>query len=185
MLIFFDNVSKRAETGLPVNDVTELVNPRVILTLPGLMRPLSRGTVTLKNSDPKESPLIDCNYFSEEIDLERMVKMIHIGRSIYKTPTMKKLGAMEIGPGENIQSEEDLRQWVKTNVGSYYHFVGSCKMGIDNMSVVDTALRVKGISQLRVVDASVMPTITAANTHTTTVMIGEKAADLIKTHYSI
>ena len=98
---------------------------------------------------------------------------------------MKKLGAMEIGPGENIQSEEDLRQWVKTNVGSYYHFVGSCKMGIDNMSVVDTSLRVKGISQLRVVDASIMPTITAANTHTTTVMIGEKAADLIKTQYSI
>ena len=182
---FFDNVSKRAETGLPVNDVTELVNPRVILTLPGLMRPLSRGTVSLKNSDPNEPPLIDCNYFSEEIDLERMVKMIHIGRSIYKTPTMKKLGAIEIGPGENIQSEEDLRQWVKTNVGSYYHFVGSCKMGIDNMSVVDTSLRVKGISQLRVVDASVMPTITAANTHTTTVMIGEKAAHLIKTNYGI
>ena len=182
---FFDNVSKRAETGLPVNDVKELVNPRVILTLPGLMRPLSRGSVTLKGSDPLAAPIVDCNYFSEDIDLERMVKMIHIGRSIYQTPTMKSLGAVEIGPGDSIQSEDELRQWVKKNVGSYYHFVGSCKMGRDNMSVVDPSLCVRGLNKLRVVDASVMPTITAANTHTSTVMIGEKAADLIKKNYGI
>lgn len=182
---FFGNVSKRAETGLPVTDVTELVNPRVILTLPGLMKPLSRGTLSLKDSDPNSYPIVDCNYFSESLDLERMVQMIKIGRSIYKTKTMAQLGAAEIGPGDSISTDEDLRQWVKSNVGSYYHFVGSCKMGRDNLSVVDPHLCVHGIEHLRVVDASVMPSITAANTHTTTVMIAEKAVDFIRSDYKI
>ena len=182
---FFDNVSKRAETGLPVTDVTELVNPRVILTLPGLMRPLSRGTLSLQDADPASYPIVDCNYFSETLDLERMVQMIKIGRSIYKTNVMAQLGATEIGPGDSISTDDDLRQWVKSNVGSYYHFVGSCKMGRDNLSVVDPCLCVHGIEHLRVVDASVMPSITAANTHTTTVMIAEKAVDLIKADHKI
>lgn len=182
---FFDNVSKRAETGLPITDVKELVNPRIILTLPGLMRPLSRGKVSLNGSDPHSYPLVDCNYFSEGLDLDRMIQMIKIGRSIYKTDIMKKLGAKEIGPGDSIVTDEEIRKWVKTNVGSYYHFVGSCKMGRDNLSVVDPELYVNGIGNLRVVDASVMPSITAANTHTTTVMIAEKAADLIKSHHKI
>jgi len=86
----------------------------------------------------------------------------------------------ELAPGPTVTSDADLREWVINNIGSYYHFVGSCKMGIDRMAVVDPHLKVHGVNGLRVVDGSVIPSIPAANTHTTIVMIGEKAADLIK-----
>ena len=109
-----------------------------------------------------------------------MVKMVKIGREIYKTKTMAEWGAFELSPGPDVVTDDELREWVKNNVGSYYHFVGSCKMGIDKMAVVDHELKVKGIQNLRVVDASVIPVIPSANTHTSVVMIGEKAADLIK-----
>lgn len=83
-------------------------------------------------------------------------------------------------PAPTVTADADLRDWVINNVGSYYHFVGSCKMGIDRMAVVDPHLKVRGVDGLRVVDGSVMLLIPAANTHTTIVMIAEKAADLIK-----
>jgi choline dehydrogenase len=177
---FFANVIKRVQTGQPVKSVAELVNPKVILTLPGLVRPLSRGYVKLTSNDPFAYPEISANYGDEESDIDIMVKMVKIGREVYKTKTMAEWGAFELSPGPDVVTDADLREWVKNNVGSYYHFVGSCKMGIDKMSVVDHELKVKGIQNLRVVDASVIPVIPSANTHTTVVMIGEKAADLIK-----
>jgi choline dehydrogenase len=79
-----------------------------------------------------------------------------------------------------VASDAELAAWVTENVGSYYHFAGSCKMGIDRMAVVDPQLRVRGVDGLRVADASVMPAVTSTNPHTTVVMIGERAADLIK-----
>ncbi|MGE3271471.1 MAG: GMC oxidoreductase, partial [Chloroflexota bacterium] len=86
----------------------------------------------------------------------------------------------EVAPGPSVASVAELRDWVINNVGSYYHFVGSCKMGVDSLAVVDPSLKVRGVDGLRVVDGSVIPSIPAANTHTTIVMIAEKAADLIK-----
>ena len=90
------------------------------------------------------------------------------------------MGLQELSPGPAVTTDEQLRDWVLDNTGSYYHFVGSCRMGVDRMAVVDPQLRVYGVDGLRVADGSVMPTIPAANTHTTVVMIGERAADFIK-----
>lgn len=181
---FFANVIKRVQTGEPIKPVAELVNPKVILTLPGLVKPLSRGYVRLASNNPSDYPKISPNYGDEPIDIERMVAMVKIGREIYKTKAMQEWGAFELSPGPDCQTDEQLTEWVKENVGSYYHFVGSCKMGVDKMAVVDTKLKVYGIDGLRVVDGSVIPTITSSNTHTSVVMIGEKAADIIKKQYS-
>jgi len=177
---FFANVVKRMQTGEPVKSATQLVDPHVVLTLPGLVQPLSRGSIKLRSSDPSVSPDVDANYFAEPVDVDRMVTMVKIGRELYASNAFKAWGMQELAPGPTVTSDADLRDWVTNNVGSYYHFVGSCKMGIDRMAVVDPHLKVRGVDGLRVVDGSVMPSIPAANTHTTIVMIGEKAADLIK-----
>lgn len=174
---FFESVIARVQTGQPVANATELVDPRVILSLPGLVRPASRGDIRLASAAPQDHPLVNGNYFGESVDLERTVDMIEIARSIFATEAFRTgLGLTELSPGPEIESRTQLRTWVIENVGSYYHFVGTAKMGIDAMAVVDPELRVHGIEGLRVADASVMPTIVSANTHTTTVMIAERAA---------
>ncbi|MBL8667135.1 MAG: GMC family oxidoreductase N-terminal domain-containing protein, partial [Rhodospirillales bacterium] len=178
---FFANVVQRLQTGQPVASVAQLVDPHVILTLPGLVRPLSRGWVRLASADPTVPPDISCNFGTEPADIDRLVTMVKIGRDIYRTRAFQALGLVEVGPGPDVVTDEQLRAWVTDNVGSYYHFVGSCKMGIDRLAVVDNRLKVRGIDGLRIADGSVMPSIPAANTHTTIVMIGERAADFIKT----
>lgn len=178
---FFANVVQRLQTGQPVASVAQLVDPHVILTLPGLVRPLSRGWVRLASADPTVPPDISCNFGAEPADIDRLVTMVKIGRDIYRTRAFQALGLVEVGPGPDVVTDEQLRAWVTDNVGSYYHFVGSCKMGIDRMAVVDNRLKVRGIEGLRIADGSVMPAIPAANTHTTIVMIGERAAEFIKT----
>jgi choline dehydrogenase len=177
---FFGNVIQRVQTNQPIELVSQLVDPRIILALPGLVRPLSRGWVRLASSDPLINPLINANYGGETADIDRIVKMVQIAREIYQTKAFAKLGLTEINPGSEVNSEEELRNWVINNTGSYYHYVGSCKMGIDNMAVVDPHLKVYGVEGLRVADASIMPVIPSTNPQTTIVMIGEKAADLIK-----
>jgi choline dehydrogenase len=174
---FFESVIARVQTGQPVSNATELVDPRVILSLPGLVRPASRGDIRLASAAPQDHPLVNGNYFGEAVDLERTVDMIEIARRIFATEAFHTgLGLTELSPGPNVQTREQLRGWVIENVGSYYHFAGTAKMGTDAMAVVDPELRVHGITGLRVADASVMPTIVSANTHTTTVMIAERAA---------
>lgn len=182
---FFANVVKRVETGEPMAPVQQLVDPRVVLSLPGLVRPLSRGWVKLAGTDPTAYPRINPNYFGEHADLERMTQMVQMARDIYATTAFTKgLGISEIAPGPTVTSDAELTKWVVDNVGSYYHFAGSCKMGVDPMAVVDPQLRVRGVEGLRVADASVMPVVTSTNPHTTVVMIGERAADLIKAEAS-
>ena len=174
---FRSSVVKRVESGEPIAPVAQLVDPRVILTLPGLVRPISRGWVKLAGPDPAAHPRISPNYFSERADLERMTRMVQMSRDIYATDAFR--GLTELAPGPGVAKGPDLEKWVIDNVGSYCHFAGSAKMGIDSLAVVDPSLRVHGIDGLRVVDASVMPVVTSTNPHTTVVMIGEKAADLI------
>lgn len=174
---FFESVIARVQTGQPVANATELVDPRVILSLPGLVRPTSRGDIRLASAAPQDHPLVNANYFGEATDLERTVDMIEIARRIFATEAFRTgLGLTELSPGPEITTREQLRDWVIENVGSYYHFAGTARMGTDAMAVVDPELRVHGIEGLRVADASVMPTIVSANTHTTTVMIAERAA---------
>lgn len=177
---FFSNVVKRMQTGQPLAAVQQLVDPKVILTLPGLVRPLSRGRVRLRSSDPTAPPDVDANYGSEPIDIDRIVTMMKIARDLYRTRAFAGWGLRELSPGPAVSNDVQLREWVLNNTGSYYHFVGSCKMGIDRMAVVDPQLKVYGVEGLRVADGSIMPTIPAANTHTTIVMIGERAAECIK-----
>lgn len=177
---FFESVIKRVQTGQPVANATELVDPHVVLALPGLVRPLSRGSIRLQSTDPAAHPLVDCNYFGEASDLERTVDMIEISRKIFAAKAFAEgLGLVELSPGPTVTTRDALRQWVIENIGSYYHFVGTSKMGTDAMAVVDPTLKVHGIDGLRICDASIMPTIVSANTHTTTVMIAERAADFI------
>jgi choline dehydrogenase len=178
---FFASVIKRVETGEPAAPVHQLVDPRVILSLPGLVRPLSRGWVRLASADPTAYPRISPNYFGERADLERMTMMVQMARDIYATRAFTDgWQVAEVAPGPQVVSGRDLQAWVIENVGSYYHFAGSCKIGTDPMAVVDPHLRVRGVEGLRVADASVMPAVTSTNPHTTIVMIGERAADLIK-----
>ncbi|MCU7729558.1 GMC family oxidoreductase N-terminal domain-containing protein [Actinoplanes sp. KI2] len=178
---FFANVIRRVQTGQPVASVHELVDPHVILALPGLVRPLSRGWVRLAGTDPTTYPKVSANYFGERSDLERTTTMVEMTREIYRTRAfVDGWGVSEIAPGPAVGTRDELRTWVLNNVGSYYHYAGSCKMGVDSLAVVDERLRVHGVEGLRVADASIMPSIVSANTHTTTVMIGERAADFIK-----
>jgi len=178
---FFASVIKRVETGEPLAPVQQLVDPRVVLSLPGLVRPLSRGWVKLAGTDPTAHPRINPDYFGERADLDRMTMMVQMARDIYASKAFTGgWQVAEVAPGPQVSSTKDLAAWVVENVGSYYHFAGSCKLGIDRMSVVDPRLRVRGVEGLRVADASVMPAVTSTNPHTTVVMIGERAADLIK-----
>ncbi|WP_375760558.1 GMC family oxidoreductase [Corallococcus exercitus] len=178
---FFANVVRRVQTGQPIAPVQQLVDPRVILSLPGLVRPLSRGWVRLASANPADAPRIHANYFAERTDLERTTTMVQLARDIYRTSAFTDTwGLTEVAPGPDVKTRQELEDWVIRNAGSYYHFTGSCKMGIDNMAVVDARLRVRGVEGLRVADASIMPAIPSANPHTSVVMIGERAADFIK-----
>jgi choline dehydrogenase len=177
---FFTNVVKRLQTGQPIAPVQQLVDPRLILTLPGLVRPLSRGQVRLRSSDPTVAPDINANYGGEPVDIDRIVTMLKIARDIYRTKAFAEWGLQELSPGQAVVNDAQLREWVLENTGSYYHFVGSCKMGVDRLAVVDPHLKVYGVDGLRVADGSVIPSIPSANTHTTIVMIGERAAEFVK-----
>jgi choline dehydrogenase len=181
---FFGNVIERVQTNQPIESVSQLVDPRIILALPGLVRPLSRGWIRLASADPMANPLINANYGGEPADIDRIVQMVQISREIYQTEAFAKLGVQEINPGAEIETEAQLRDWVINNTGSYYHYVGSCKMGTDEMAVVDPQLKVYGVEGLRVADASVIPTIPSANPHTTIIAIAERAADFIKQDHS-
>ena len=143
------------------------------------VRPESRGSVTLASNDPFAAPKITANYFDKEKELEALVKGVRICRDILNQPAMAKFNGGEERPGVDVQTDEQLKEWIKQHVETVYHTAGSCKMGNDDMAVVNSDLQVHGISGLRVIDASVMPTITGSNIHAPTVMIAEKGADKI------
>ena len=141
--------------------------------------PKSRGLITLNSSNPYDYPKILFNYLEDEDDLKQTRECIHVARKILSQPSLAKHAGKEIGPGSDKQSDEELNEYIKANAETAYHPCGTCKMGVDEASVVDENLKVKGIKNLRVVDASVMPEIPSANLNAPTLMIAEKAADLI------
>ncbi|MDF5720094.1 MAG: GMC family oxidoreductase N-terminal domain-containing protein [Rhizonema sp. PD37] len=145
-----------------------------------LTNPHSRGSVTVRTTDPKDSPCIRMNYLQSQSDVQKLVRGLRIIRQLFNTDAFNEFCGEEIAPGADVQSDEALQAYVRNVVGTIWHPVGTCKMGIDSMAVVDSQLRVHGIDGLRVVDASIMPTLTTGNTNAPTIMIGEKAADLIK-----
>jgi choline dehydrogenase-like flavoprotein len=145
-----------------------------------LLRPKSRGSVGLKNADPVQPPLIDPNFLGEADDLEAMVAGFKTTQRLMETPALRALQKKEMFTS-GIRTDDDIRAVLRARVDTVYHPVGTCKMGVnDATAVVDPKLRVYGLEGLRVVDASIMPTLIGGNTNAPAIMIGEKAADMIK-----
>ena len=144
------------------------------------LRPKSRGAVTLNSSDSHKPPVIQFNYAEHPEDIQVMIKAVKLGRSIFAEQSLSNLTKQERSPGNDVQSDEDIEQFIREKAETIYHPVGTCKMGFDEEAVVDDKLRVHGVKKLRVVDASVMPFVNSGNTHATVIAIADKAAGLIK-----
>ncbi|HLJ87216.1 MAG TPA: choline dehydrogenase [Candidatus Angelobacter sp.] len=147
---------------------------------PTLIHPRSRGHIALRSNNPLDSPRIFANYFSDLHDLDVMVEGVKIARTIAHAKAFDKYRGKETYPGPDVKSDDALRAYVAKMAETLYHPVGTCKMGNDSLAVVDSELRVHGVEGLRVVDASIMPTICGGNTNAPTIMIAEKACDLIR-----
>ncbi len=143
------------------------------------IRPDSRGAVTLKSPDPSKAPAILFNFFESDADRRAMVSALKTSRMLSQTEPLKGYVAEEITPGPACVSDEDMIAHCRKAGLSLLHAAGTCRMGGDDEAVVDPRLRVRGIDALRVVDASIMPTIVSGNTNAATIMIGEKGADMI------
>jgi len=144
------------------------------------LHPESRGWVELKSADPREVAAVTLNVLAEEADREQMRRAMRVARKIYNTPPMGDLLASEKSPGEQVQSDDELDAYIRASCYVAQHPTSTCAMGMGERSVVDQELRVIGVEGLRVVDASVMPTVPGGNTNLPCIMIGEKAADLIR-----
>jgi choline dehydrogenase len=144
-----------------------------------VLRPKSRGQVALRSTNPKDPVNIDLNFFAEPEDAKVLVNGIRTVREILATKAFDEYRSEEIHPGVEAQSDQEILAKAKERLGLVYHPVGTCKMGNDSMAVVDDQLRVHGLENLRVIDASVMPTIPSGNTNAPTIAIAEKAADII------
>ena len=143
------------------------------------LQPKSRGHIALHSSDPLADPLIQPNYLDDEEDLNTLVKAFKLGRKIFSASSMNPYRESELTPGYEVMSDTQIREDIRQRAESLYHPVGTCKMGQDEMAVVDSSLKVHGLQSLRVVDASIMPNITSGNTNAPTIMIAEKAAHMI------
>ena len=143
------------------------------------MRPESKGSIHITSSDPNNQPAIDFNFLSAPVDAELTTTAVRIARSIMTAPATEPLSISEIAPGEALTKDDEILDWVKASAETTYHPVGTCKMGQDDLAVVDERLRVRGIAGLRVADASIMPTLISGNTNAPSIMIGEKAATMV------
>ena len=189
----------RSDEGLPAPDIQwhalpspyqngGLTDPsiRALSLLVTLVAVGSRGRIQLRSADPRHKPVIDPAYLSHGADIEPLVAGIQMAREFAAARPMSKICKSELAPGEGVRTDADIRDFIRHSLTTIYHPVGTCAMGGDSKlaasrltSVVDPDLRVKGIDGLRVVDASVMPTVPRGNTNAPTIAIAEKAADLI------
>ena len=141
--------------------------------------PKSRGEISLNSSDPYDYPRILFNYLKEEEDLKQTRECIKVARKILSQPALSEHAGEEVGPGLDSQSDDELNEYIRSKADTAYHPCGTCKMGVDDMSVVDQNLKVKEIENLRVIDASIIPEIPSANLNAPTLMIAEKGSDYI------
>lgn len=174
--LFFNSVRMDAKVWFP--GLTER-QEHMLEGYPSLNYPESRGEVTLRSADPRDPPRISLNFLSTEGDRATARECIRIVRRVYNTPPLGDLIARETSPGPDVNSDAELDAFTRRAAEVGHHPVGTCAMGTGPMSVVDPELRVHGLQGLRVVDASVMPTVPGGNTNGPTIMIAERAADLI------
>jgi choline dehydrogenase len=144
-----------------------------------ILRPESRGEIRLRSSDPLAPPLFDPNFLAHDDDRRVIREGVHLAREIMAQKAFDPYRGAELAPGSEVRSDEQIDAYIRTRGEAFYHSVGACSMGTGNMAVVDPQLRVRGVTALRVVDASVIPRIVSGNTNMPVIMIAEKAADLI------
>jgi choline dehydrogenase-like flavoprotein len=144
-----------------------------------LLRPRSRGSVQLASANPDDLPLIDPAFLEDPQDLEDMVQGYKITQKIMEAPSLKRWMKKDMFTA-NVKTDDDIRDVIRQRADTVYHPVGSCKMGTDKHAVVDPQLRVHGMEGLRVIDASIMPTLIGGNTNAPAMMIAEKAVDMIR-----
>jgi choline dehydrogenase len=189
----------RSESALPAPDIQwhavpapyqrgGLTDPsiRALSLLVGLVAVRSRGQIRLSTADPRHKPLIDPGYLTEATDIDPIVAGIHMAREFAAARPMSRLCKAELAPGDGVRTDSEIRDFIRRNLTTLFHPVGSCAMAGDSslavgrlISVVDPELRVRGVDGLRVVDASVMPTVPRGNTNAPVIAIAERAADLI------
>ncbi len=144
------------------------------------LRPESRGTVTLASRNPFDAPLIDPRYLAEEVDRRTMRDSVRIVRDICGQEALNLYRGDELRPGAQVRTDAEIDAWIRQNAETIYHPVGTCRMGVDDKAPVDEELRVRGVDGLRVIDASVIPTLVGGNTNAPTIMIAEKLSDMIR-----
>ncbi len=149
--------------------------------LAGVIRPLSRGRLQLRSADPAQAPVLDPCYLAEPADLSALVAAVRMTREIGSQHALVGWRGCEVAPGPGVRTNEEIAAYIRQALLSYHHQVGTCRMGVDRLAVVDPSLRVHGVPGLRVADASVMPAVTSGNTNAATIMIGERCADIILT----
>lgn len=155
-------------------------HPNSVSVLPGVVRPTSRGWVRLTSAAPLAHPAVNPNYLGDRADVDRLVYAVRLARAVMDTRAFSSWNKQEVAPGAGVYGDQAMESFVRRNADSYHHHAGSCRMGIDDLAVVDPQLRVHGVTGLRVADASVMPALPSCNPHTTVQMIAARAADLVK-----
>jgi choline dehydrogenase len=143
------------------------------------LRPEARGYISLKSADPLAAPLIQPNYLDSEEDRRTLREGVKLAREVFAQPAFDPYRGPELMPGAHVTRDEQIDAFVRKTAETIYHPVGTAKMGRDATSVVDPQLKVYGVEGLRVVDASIMPSLVSGNTNAPTIMIAEKASDMI------
>jgi len=144
-----------------------------------ILRPESRGSVRIKSADPNEPPAIDPNYLATQKDRDTLVAGMKVLRRIAAAPALARYVAEEVDPGPGCADDGAILDFIRRRGSTVYHPVSTCRMGQDAKAVVDERLKVRGFERLRVIDASVMPTVVSGNTNAATIMIAEKGADMV------
>jgi choline dehydrogenase len=150
-----------------------------ITAIMNILRSESTGSIHVASKSPNAPPAVRFNFMTAQLDRDVTLEAMRITRRIMTASPMRGIATDEIAPGVNVETDDELLDWVKKNAETTYHPVGTCKMGSDPMAVVDDQLRVHGMQGLRVADASIMPTLTSGNTNAPSIMIGEKASRMI------
>ena len=147
---------------------------------PTLITPESRGEISLRSANPLDAPAIRANYLSTDADLRTMIAGVRLARRLAHAKSFDQFRGEELHPGAAMTSDAEIAEFLRNELETLYHPVGTCKMGVDGLAVVDAQLRVRGIEGLRVVDASIMPRVPAGNTNAPVIMIAEKASEMIR-----